>query len=110
MAILRQQTNFVEQLYSSGMLDEQEKELLLEPVEKKERKLHRKGAVWRAPKIVDVRALANPIPYGYNTAADIASRDILPTLIHIVSDAGTCLQSNLMPCSVAVVHVLFAFV
>ena len=54
MAILRQQTNFVEQLYSSGMLDEQEQEQLLEPVEKKERKLQRKGAVWRAPKIVDV--------------------------------------------------------
>ena len=54
MAILRQQSNFVEQLYSSGMLDEQEREQLVEPVEKKERKLQRKGAVWRAPKIVDV--------------------------------------------------------
>lgn len=54
MAILRQQTNFVEQLYSSGMLDEQEQEQLLELVEKKERRLHRKGAVWRAPKIVEV--------------------------------------------------------
>lgn len=57
MAILRQQTNFVEQLYSSGMLDEQEQEQLLELVEKKERRLHRKGAVWRAPKIVDVGPL-----------------------------------------------------
>ena len=54
MAILRQQTNFVEQLYNSGMLDEQEQEQLLEPVEKKQRMLQRKGAVWRAPRIVDV--------------------------------------------------------
>ena len=54
MAILRQQANFVEQLYSSGMVDEQEQEQLLEPIEEQERMLHRKGAVWRAPKIVDV--------------------------------------------------------
>ena len=75
MAILRQQTNFVEQLYSSGMLDEQEKELLLEPVEKKERKLHRKGAVWRAPKIVDVTAFTNciaPSCYGSCSASLVA--------------------------------------
>ena len=54
MAIMRQQANFVEQLYSSGMVDEQEQEQLLEPIEAQERKLERKGAVWRAPKIVEV--------------------------------------------------------
>ena len=62
MAILRQQTNFVEQLYKSGMLDEQEQEQLLEPVEKKERKLQRTGAVWRAPRIVDVGPHPNCSP------------------------------------------------
>ena len=61
MAILRQQTNFVEQLYNSGMLDEQEQEQLVEPVEKKERKLQRNGAVWRAPKIVDVGVPPPPL-------------------------------------------------
>lgn len=60
MAILRQQTNFVEQLYNSGMLDEQEQEQLLEFVEEKERKLQSKGAVWRAPRIVDVGPLNCP--------------------------------------------------
>ena len=59
MAILRQQTNFVEQLYNSGMLDEQEQEQLLEFVEEKERKLQSKGAVWRAPRIVDVGPCPN---------------------------------------------------
>ncbi|KAL3141541.1 Son of sevenless 1, variant 2 [Trebouxia sp. C0010 RCD-2024] len=71
MAILRQQTNFVEQLYSSGMLDEQEQEQLLELVEKKERRLHRKGAVWRAPKIVDI---LKQLPFLQNTSADIFRR------------------------------------
>ena len=56
MAIMRQQANFVEQLYSSGMVDEQEQEQLLEPIEAQERRLERKGAVWRAPKIVEVVA------------------------------------------------------
>ena len=54
MAIMRQQANFVEQLYSSGMVDEQEQEQLLEPIQAQERKLQRNGAVWRAPKIVEV--------------------------------------------------------
>lgn len=54
MAIMRQQANFVEQLYNSGMVDEQEQEQLLEPIEAQERRLERKGAVWRAPKIVEV--------------------------------------------------------
>ncbi|KAL3155128.1 Son of sevenless 1, variant 2 [Trebouxia sp. C0009 RCD-2024] len=71
MAILRQQTNFVEQLYSSGMLDEQEQEQLLELVEKKERRLHRKGAVWRAPKIVEI---LKQLPFLQNTSADIFRR------------------------------------
>ena len=56
MAIMRQQANFVEQLYNSGMVDEQEQEQLLEPIEAQERRLQRKGAVWRAPKIVEVCA------------------------------------------------------
>ena len=55
MAVLRQQANFVEQLYSSGMVDEQEQEQMVEPIEAQERRLARKGAVWRAPKIVEVR-------------------------------------------------------
>ena len=62
MAILRQQTNFVEQLYNSGMLDDQEQEQLLEPVEKKERQLHCKGAIWKAPRIVDVGPHLPPPP------------------------------------------------
>lgn len=56
MAVLRQQVNFVEQLYSSGMVDEQEQEQMVEPIEAQERRLARKGAVWRAPKIVEVRS------------------------------------------------------
>lgn len=45
---------FVEQLYNSGMVDEAEKEALLEPIEKNERLLLRKGALGRSPKIDEV--------------------------------------------------------
>lgn len=54
MAIMRQQGKFVEELYSSGMVDEQEEEQLMAPIEKQERKLQRNGAVWRAPRIHEV--------------------------------------------------------
>ncbi|DBA77107.1 hypothetical protein WJX77_005031 [Trebouxia sp. C0004] len=71
MAIMRQQANFVEQLYSSGMVDEQEQEQLLEPIEAQERKLERKGAVWRAPKIVEV---LKQLPFLQNASPEIFKR------------------------------------
>ena len=80
MAILRQQTNFVEQLYNSGMLDEQEQEQLLEPVQKKERKLQRKGAVWRAPRIVDVGPRLHPPPQPPHPALVLLPNNPLPNL------------------------------
>lgn len=54
MAIMRQQARFIEQLYSTGMVDEQEKEELMEPVEARERALSRLGAVWRPPLLLEI--------------------------------------------------------
>ena len=51
------QGRFVEQLYSSGMVDEAEKEALIAPIEKLERRLMRRGALgWRSPRVDEVRA------------------------------------------------------
>ena len=55
MAILLQQQRFVEQLYSSGMVDESERELILGPVQRQERLLQRRGPHWRAPSISEAR-------------------------------------------------------
>lgn len=46
---------FVEQLYGAGIVDEAEKEVLLQPIEKAERRLYRQGAHLTSPKIIDVR-------------------------------------------------------
>lgn len=54
MAILRQQQHFVSQLYSSGMVDEAEQEIILQPIHKQERLLQRKGPHWQAPSISEV--------------------------------------------------------
>ncbi len=51
------QGRFVEQLYSSGMVDEAEKEALIAPIEKLERRLMRRGALgWRSPRVDEVGA------------------------------------------------------
>ena len=51
------QGRFVEQLYSSGMVDEAEKEALHAPIEKLERRLMRRGALgWRSPRVDEVGA------------------------------------------------------
>lgn len=61
MAILRQQSKFVAELYSSGMIDEQETEQLVEPIQAQERRLQRNGAVWRAPRIHEVCPTASKL-------------------------------------------------
>ena len=51
------QARFVEQLYGSGMVDEAEKEALLVPIDKLERRLMRRGAIgWRSPRVDEVWA------------------------------------------------------
>ena len=53
---VRLQGRFVEQLYGSGMVDETEKEALIAPIEKLERRLMRRGALgWRSPRVDEVR-------------------------------------------------------
>ncbi|KAK9828685.1 hypothetical protein WJX72_001519 [[Myrmecia] bisecta] len=54
MALLRQQGLFVEQLFSSGMVNEVEREKLLEPIEKRERDLEKLGSIGRPPTITEV--------------------------------------------------------
>ena len=50
------QGRFVEQLYGSGMVDEMEKEALIAPIERLERRLMRRGALgWRSPRVDEVR-------------------------------------------------------
>ncbi|EIE21844.1 hypothetical protein COCSUDRAFT_56295 [Coccomyxa subellipsoidea C-169] len=60
MAILRQQGLFVEQLYHSGMVDEVEKELLSEPIQKNERRLMRKHSLGLSHRIDEV---LNNLPF-----------------------------------------------
>lgn len=52
---LRGQGIFVEQLYGSGMIDESEKDALLEPIERSERRLLRHGAMGRSTMVYEVR-------------------------------------------------------
>ncbi|CAL5219904.1 g1831 [Coccomyxa viridis] len=54
MAVLRQQALFVEQLFDTGVIDEMEKEELLHPIDDRERRLARKGPIWRTPMAFDV--------------------------------------------------------
>ncbi|PSC69954.1 Sodium hydrogen exchanger 7 [Micractinium conductrix] len=54
MAILRQQGAFIEQLYSSGVVNEAERAAMQEPVERRGRQLEIQGPVWRAPSVREV--------------------------------------------------------
>lgn len=55
---LPEQGRFVEQLYGSGMVDEAEKEALIEPIERLERRLMRRGGLdWRPPRVDEVCSL-----------------------------------------------------
>ena len=54
MAILRQQQHFIDQLYTSGMVDENEREMLVAPTQRQERRMTRRGPHWRAPSISEV--------------------------------------------------------
>jgi len=45
----------VEELYAAGVVDGVEEKALLAPIEKRERMLQRRGAVWRTPRVMDVR-------------------------------------------------------
>lgn len=49
------QVAFVEELYAAGVVDGVERKSLLAPIEKRERMLQRRGAVWRTPRVMDVR-------------------------------------------------------
>ncbi|KAK9819620.1 hypothetical protein WJX72_000338 [[Myrmecia] bisecta] len=54
MAVLRQQGDFVAELFSSGVVDEMERDRLLKPIEKRERQLHHEGPTWKAPEVLEV--------------------------------------------------------
>ena len=54
MAILKQLSNFVEQLFESGMIDETEMEQLQAPIDKKTRQLEAQGPSWKIPVISEV--------------------------------------------------------
>ncbi len=59
------QVAFVEELHAAGVVDDVERKALLAPIEKRERMLQRRGAVWRTPRVMDVRTpLLTPlVPY-----------------------------------------------
>ena len=76
MAHLPEQARFVEQLYGSGMVDEAEKEALVEPIERLERRLMRRGGLgWRSPRVDEVcccRITARILPAWHSIAAHSA--------------------------------------
>lgn len=49
------QARLVHQLYSTGMLDEAEQQMLEQVVEKRLRRLDRRGPQWRRPVGIEVR-------------------------------------------------------
>ena len=55
----------MEELHAAGVVDDVERKALLAPIEKRERMLQRRGAVWRTPRVMDVRTpLLTPlVPY-----------------------------------------------
>ena len=59
-ALLRWQVAFVEELHGAGVVDDVERKALLAPIEKRERMLQRRGAVWRTPRVMDVRPHHSP--------------------------------------------------
>lgn len=67
----------MEQLYGSGMIDEAEKEALLEPVERSERRLLRHGAMGRSTMVYEARARTlapwNPKPYNSGISCLVTS-------------------------------------
>ena len=58
---VRAQGMFVQQLWGSGMVDETEREALLEPVERLERRLLRQGAMGRSTMVYEV-CCCMPVP------------------------------------------------
>ena len=60
MAVLRQQADFVEELFDSGMVDASERRVMAEAVDKKARHLEITGPVWKPPRH---RALMRSLPF-----------------------------------------------
>ncbi|PRW44236.1 Sodium hydrogen exchanger 7 [Chlorella sorokiniana] len=54
MAILRQQSAFIDELFASGIVNEVERGAMQEPVELRARRLEIQGPVWRAPSVREV--------------------------------------------------------
>ena len=50
----------MEELHGAGVVDDVERKSLLAPIEKRERMLQRRGAVWRTPRVMDVRPHHSP--------------------------------------------------
>ncbi|MCJ1423634.1 hypothetical protein MMC29_001518 [Sticta canariensis] len=48
------QASFVEQLYKTGMVDEGEKDMLSDVIDRQLRRLGRRGPQWRVPLVVEV--------------------------------------------------------
>ena len=100
MAILRQQVSFVEQLFLSGMVAASEREEMLEPLEERVRELHRRGAVWRPPLLLDVRlsALAPPITCALDAGdAGVARAGVAPVGGSLPPAAAAAGRDSLTP-------------
>jgi len=54
IAVLRRQAAFVQELYETGMLDSNEREKMMDPLDKKMRRLEITGPVWRPPRAIHV--------------------------------------------------------
>jgi NhaP-type Na+/H+ or K+/H+ antiporter len=54
IAVLRRQAAFVQELYETGMLDSNEREKMMGPLDKKMRRLEITGPVWRPPRAIHV--------------------------------------------------------
>ena len=86
MALLRQEARFVDHLFASGMVDEAEHEQLLKPIEKRERRMQRQGALWRVPLISEVGSQVG----APHLASSVQRMHNAPPVICLLSAAVTC--------------------
>lgn len=83
MSALLQQMQYVEQLSSSGLLEESEHEMLHDMIEDKVRKLERRGTQWRQPVASDV---LKTVPFMLNAPSEVFLAILSEARLHMYSE------------------------
>ena len=94
----------MEELYGAGVVDGVERKALLAPIEKRERMLQRRGAVWRTPRVMDVSPALSSfgLPSHIPTLCDHMTSGLLHAGVLLPAKRGQSSSIDLM--SVTRVH------